>query len=66
MLVIWKLVTKAVSAALGVITKPEVVCVFSVVVALVTAGVCKVGALTVIVAVAVVPPRPPAVALIDS
>ena len=49
--VIWKLVTKAVSATLGVITRPEVVCVFSVVVAVVTLGVCNVGALTVIVAV---------------
>ena len=38
MFVIWKLVTKAVSAAFGVITRPEVVCVLSVVVALVTAG----------------------------
>ena len=41
MLVIWKLVTKAASAALGVITRPEVVCVFSVVAASVTPGVSK-------------------------
>ena len=38
MFVIWKSVTKAVSAAFGVITSPEVVWVLSVVVALVTEG----------------------------
>ena len=65
MFVIWKLVTKAVSAAFGVITRPEVVCVFSVVVALVTLGWCRTR-LTVIVAVAVGPPRPAAEALVDS
>ena len=43
MSVIWKLVTKAVSATLGVITRPEVVCVFSIVVASVTLGVCNWG-----------------------
>ena len=59
--VIWKFGDEAVSAALGVITRPEVVCVFSMVVALVTPGVCKSAQLTVIVAVAVVPPRPPAI-----
>ena len=64
--VIWKLVTKAVSAALGVITSPEVFCVFSIVVASVTLGRSSWAQLTVIVAVAVVRPRPPAMALIDS
>ena len=65
MFVIWKLVTKAVSAALGVITRPEVVCVLSVVVALVTVGWFSTR-LTVIVAVAVGPPSPAVVALVDS
>ena len=53
------------SAALGVITRPEVVCVLSDVVALVTAGWLSTK-LTVIVAVAVGPPRPPVEALVDS
>ena len=65
MFVIWKLVTKPVSAALGVITRPEVVCVLSVVVALVTEGWCRIR-LTAMVAVAVVPPSPAVVALVDS
>ena len=47
----------------GVITRPEVVCVFSVVVALVTVGPASV---TVIVAVAVGPPNPPTESVVDS
>ena len=55
--VILKCVTSAPSAALREITSPLVVCVSSLVVALVTDGVSATG-LTVIVAFAVLPPRP--------
>src|SRR2546426_807118 len=57
MLVILKCVTSAPSAAFRLITRPEVVCVSSLVVALVTDGVSATG-LTVMVAVARLPPKP--------
>src|SRR6266576_4748992 len=60
MLVILKLVTSVLSAALRVMTRPEVVWVFTLVVAFVTDGVSAI-ALTVMVAVARPPPNPAAV-----
>src|SRR5437016_4776704 len=59
MLVIWKCVTSAPSAALRLMTRPAAVCVSSLVVVLVTEGVSA-TALTVIVAVARPPPSPAA------
>ena len=58
-------VTSAPSTAFRLTTRPVVVCVSSLVVALVTDGVSA-TALTVIVAVARPPPNPPAVALSDA
>src|SRR6202050_2302842 len=46
-------------------TRPLVVCVFSVVLALVTLGVCATG-LTVIVAKTTLPPRPPTTFVVDA
>ena len=65
MLVIWKCVTSAPSAALRVMTRPLVVCVSSSVVALVTFGVSA-TVLTVMVAVTTLPPRPALTLLVEA
>src|SRR5438105_11030347 len=63
--VMWKLVIAPPSTGLGVIFSPLVVCVFTVVVALVTEGVSA-TALTVMVDVTTLPPKPAAALLVEA
>ena len=60
-----KCVTSVLSAALRESTRPDVVCVAGVVLALVTAGVSAIG-LIVMVELAVEPPRPPSALLVEA